>query len=123
MNVRLFATAVGAGLTTALVVGGLMTALLTFEFSAIIGVPVGLASGALAFVAVAAVDRIETPRGRLLSAYGSVGYVVLLYAATSYVNLAGIRGALSLQQILALGVAVGLLVFAGLWVADRDEPR
>lgn len=123
MNVRLFATAVGAGLTTALVVGGLMTALLTFEFSAIIGVPVGLASGALAFVAVAAVDRIETPRGRLLSAYGSVGYVVLLYAAASYVNLAGIRGALSLQQILALGVAVGLLVFAGLWVADRDEPR
>jgi hypothetical protein len=122
VNVRLFATAVGAGLTTALVVGGLMTALLTFEFSAIIGVPVGLASGALAFVAAAAVDRTETPRGRLLGAYASVGYVVLLYAALSYVNLAGIRGTFSMPQVLVLGVAVGVLVFAGLWVADRDEP-
>jgi hypothetical protein len=120
VNVRLGLTAGGVGLTTLLVVGGLLTAVLPFEFSAIVGLPVGVLAGLAALAGVIALlDRVESPLGRGLAAYGTVGYAVLGYAALSYVNLGGLRGTLTTVQVLGLGAVAGVAVFGALRVLDN----
>jgi len=112
--------AVGAGLTTLLVVGGLLTALLPFEFSALVGLPVGLLAGLLAAVlTLGAPIRPGTPGGRAVRAYAAFGYVVVGLAALSYVNVAGFRGTLTVTQWAAVGVLAAVTVYLGLWLRTR----
>ena len=120
MSLRRALLAGGLGLTTLLVVGGLLTALLPFEFSALVGLPGGVVAGLFAvLLALGAPLRPGTPAARAVAAAATVGYVVLGLAALSYANLAGFRGALSVTQWLLVAVLAGLAVYAGLWVRDR----
>jgi len=110
----------GLGLTTLLVVGGLLTVLLPFEFSALVGLPVGVLAGLFAVVlALGAPLRSGTPAARAVAAAATVGYVVLGLAALSYANVAGFRGTLSVTEWLVVAILAGLAVYAGLWLRYR----
>lgn len=125
MTFRRALLAGGLGLTTLLVVGGLLTALLPFEFSALVGLPVGVLAGLFAVVlALGAPLHAGTPAARAVAAAATVGYVVLGLAALSYANVAGFRGTLSVTEWLVVAVLAGLAVYAGLWLRDRrpDSP-
>lgn len=120
MTTRRALVAVGAGLTTLLLVGGLVTALLPVAFSAIVGLPVGALAGLLVTVlTLGAPVRPGTPLGRVAGAYATVGYVLLALAALSYANLAGFRGTLSVVEWAAVAVAASVLVYVGLMLRDR----
>lgn len=123
VNGRRLGTAVGAGGTAALVVAGVLTALLdsALAFSAIVGLPVGLLAG-LAVVGWTLVgpERLDTPPGRVLGGTAAFGYAVLGYAVLSYANVAGIRGALSLPQVAIASLAVAVATAGALCLFDSD---
>lgn len=124
VNARHVLVAFGAGLTTALVAGGAVTMVLaaTIEFSSIVGLPVGLLAGLAGLAGVlVGVDRLASPLGWALAGYATVGFAVLAWAALSYANVAGIRGALSVLDVLVVGVVAGALVAVGLWVTERAD--
>jgi hypothetical protein len=117
MDIRHALTALGAGLTTGLVVAVAVIEMLNFELSALVGLPVGVLAGlvVLATVGVAfdALDRMER---RALSAYAAFGLTVITIAALSYVNLlSGISG----QVAAGAGLAVTVLTYLGLWGIER----
>lgn len=61
MTVRRTLMAGGIGLTTLLVVGGLLTALLPFEFSALVGLPAGVVAGLVVYGGLSFRERLATP--------------------------------------------------------------
>lgn len=119
MTARRALTAVGAGVTTFLLVAVLVIELLDVEFSAIVGLPVGLFVG-LAVLVVVWVQFDEATPGtrRLASAYAAFGLAVLVLLALRYVNVG--RNALSVDVLVGIGVAAAALVFLTLWVTDGD---
>lgn len=119
MDIRHGLTAVGAGLTTGVVVAVLVIEVLGVELSALVGLPVGLLAGltVLATVGVAYDSRNATER-RALSAYAAFGLTVVTIAALSYVNLVtGISGGM----VAGAGLAVTVLTYLGLWGVERGD--
>ncbi|WP_302082382.1 hypothetical protein [Salinibaculum rarum] len=118
MNARHALTALGAGLTTVLLVTVLVIELLAFEFSALVGLPVGILAGLAILTAVAVAyedfDRLER---RTMSAFAAFGLTVVGLAALNYVNLAG--DGLSGTIVAAVGLTVSVLTFLGLWAQER----
>ena len=112
MNWRLLA-AVGVGVTAFLLAAAAVTELLaaTIEFSALIGLPVGLLAGA----AAAAATRLrlwDSPGARpALLGVAAVGYALVAVAAASY-SISPVRGLVSVERGFAVAVLVGVVAFA-----------
>lgn len=119
MNGRQVVTAVGAGITTLLLVAVLVIELLTVEFSAIIGVPVGLLAGLFVFLAVVLrLDEMGTGLRRALRAYAGFGLAVVALLALQYVNVG--RAVLSTEVVVGLAVLAAIAVSVLDWLIDRD---
>ncbi|WP_336037179.1 hypothetical protein [Halobacterium yunchengense] len=119
MNGRRAVAALGAGLAVFLVVAVAVVEALAFEFSALVGLPVGLVAGAVVagYVALRYSSFGRRPRA-VADALAGFGLAVLAAQALSYVNLAGLRSALSTDLAVALAVAVGVLAGAASWRRD-----
>lgn len=122
MNPRRVLTAVGAGLTTFLLVAVLVIELLAFEFSGIIGLPVGLLAGVAAFAVLwSQLDDLSLGIRRAASAYAAFGLTILLQFALSYVNIG--RDIFSLEVMTGVAVGGAILVYCGLWLVDSGRVR
>lgn len=120
MNTRRILTGAGATFTTFVLVSVLVITVLDFEFSALVGLPVGALAAILAAVVfVVFGPRLSVGARRALSAYAAFGVVVLVLLAVSYVNLAGLRGPLTTAVTAGGGVAAAVVVYLGLLVRDR----
>lgn len=114
MNVRHALTALGAGLTTGLLVAVLVIELLDFEFSALVGLPVGVLAGLTALATVTVVyDGLDVMERRAMSAYAAFGLTVVVIAGLSYVNL--FRGLFSGTVAAGVGLTATALTYLGLW--------
>ena len=112
MNWRLVAT-VGVGVTGFLVAAAGVTGLLaaSIEFSALVGLPIGVLVGAAA--AAATWLRLWGAPGARPALIGAaaVGYAVLVLAAASYA-VSSVRGLVSVERALAVALLVGVVAFA-----------
>lgn len=118
MNVRRALTALGAGLTTGLLVTALVVELLDFELSALVGLPVGILAGLTVLATVAVVfDAVTASKQRALSAYAAFGLSVIALAALSYINAAG--GFISGTVAAGAGLTMAVLTYLGLWRLER----
>jgi hypothetical protein len=118
MDARTMLTAAGSGLTTGVVVTVLVSEVLDVEFSALVGVPVGVVAGVVVLIAVAAsADGLDPSVRRALSAYAAFGLSLLGLATLSYVNLA--RGLLSTVETVGVAIGVAVLVYLGHWYRER----
>ncbi|QWC20529.1 hypothetical protein [Halorubrum sp. 2020YC2] len=119
MNWRLVAT-LGVGVTAFLLAAAAVTELLaaTIEFSALVGLPVGVLVGAAA--AAATWLRLwNSARARpALLGVAAVGYAVVAVAVASYA-VPSVRGPVTVERALAVAL-VGVVVFA---VARRRPDR
>jgi hypothetical protein len=112
MNWRLVAT-LGVGVSAFLVAAVAVTELLAprIEFSALVGLPVGLLVGA----AAAAATRLRlwsSRRGRpVLLGVAAAGYAVVGLAAVSYA-VSSVRGLVSVERVLAVAVLAGVVAYA-----------
>lgn len=100
MNLRFLGSAVAAGLATFLIVGVAVTELLSsrIEFSLLIGIPAGLAAGAVAatLVALGSTEGAPAQRRRVATAFGAFG--------------AGFLGVLAAGLLLPVGTVVGIVL-------------
>lgn len=123
MTLRTVLIACGAGLSTTLIVAVVVIELLAVEFSAIVGLPVGLLAGLLVLVGLLlGTDRLGPTARRVVSAYGTIGPVVLGLLALSYVNIG--RNVLSVDVVVGIAIVAAVTVFFGSWLYDwdRDPP-
>lgn len=122
MSRRLVAT-LGVGVTAFLAVSATLTALLepTIEFSALVGLPVGLLVGAAAAVATR-VRLWRSPAARpALLGTAAAGYAVCAVAAASFA-VSSVRGFVTVERALVVAGLVGVVVFAFASVRpDRSE--
>ena len=121
MHLRAALAAAGVAVTAFLLVAVAVIALLPFEFSAIVGLPVGLLAGVVAFVAVFAEYRFAGATGRRVTlAVAGFGYTILALLFVGYVDLGGLGGAVGPELLVVLGAVVATGVYLGLWARDRD---
>jgi hypothetical protein len=122
MHLRAALAAAGAAVAVSLLVTVSLVELLPFEFSALVGVPVGLLAGIVTFVAVFAEYRFAgaLPRRAAVAAAG-FGYAVLSLLFVGYADLGGLRGSITPVLLLVVGVATATVVYLGLWARDRDD--
>lgn len=120
MNWRLVAT-FGVGVTAFLTVAATVTELLgaVVEFSAFVGLPIGLLAGAVTSAATWA--RLWNAPGARPALLGvaTVGYAVFVVAAASYA-ISAVRGLVTVERALVAAVVAGLAVFA---LARREPDR
>lgn len=113
-------TAVGAGLTAFLLVTVAVIEVLGFEFSAMLALPVGIVAGLVVLlVATSGLQRAGTTSRRLAQAAAGFGYTVLLLLAVRYVNVGGIRGRLSVMDVIGAAVGIAIAVFLLSWFRTR----
>lgn len=118
MNVRKPAIAIGAGITAFLVVAVAVIELLAFEFSAIIGLPIGLLAGiAVAVVVLLKHDDISDAPRWVAAALAGFGYGIIATYAASYVNLVDTQ----FETTLAIGAVAGVLAVVLAVVQDRQK--
>jgi hypothetical protein len=116
MNKRSVAVAVGAGVTVFLVVAVAVIELLHVEFSALVGLPVGLLGGAgVAVVVAVRYDALAPPVRYAVDAAAGFGLAVVALLAVGYVNLAGLRIALSTDVTVGIAVVVAALTALASW--------
>jgi hypothetical protein len=116
VNFRKVLTAVGAGITAFLVVAASVIHLLNIEFSALIGLPVGLVAGMVVFVLV--LLRHEDVNRRIqwaVAGFAGFGYGILLALGTAYVNLLDV----GFEGTIGVGVAAAVVLFLGAVFLDR----
>jgi hypothetical protein len=112
MNTRRAITALGTGITVFLVVAAAVIEFLAFEFSALIGLPVGLLAGIVAAVVVGLKhDEMSNTLRWVVAAIAGFGYGILATFAASYVNLVETQFETRLAiAVIAALLAVGLAV-------------
>jgi|AntRauTorcE11898_2_1112593.scaffolds.fasta_scaffold01502_5 ABC-type antimicrobial peptide transport system permease subunit len=116
MNARRPITAIGAGITVFLVVAVAVIELLAFEFSALIGLPVGLLAGiAVAVVIFVKYDDVSAVLQWVATALAGFGYGIVAAFGASYVNLVDVQ----FETTLAIGVVAGGLAVLLAVVRDR----
>lgn len=112
MDARTVVSGLGAGAATFLIVAVLVIELLNVEFSAIVGLPVGLLVGAAVFVVL--VSRYES-LSRLqrvgVDSVAGFGGGVLIVLAASYVNVIDP----TLEFTIAIAVVLGFLTGVISW--------
>jgi hypothetical protein len=117
MDIRHALTALGAGLTTGLLVAVLVIEILAVEFSVLVGLPVGILAGLVVLATVGVIfDGLDAMERRALTAYAAFGFAVIGLAALAYVNvLVGVSG----QVVAGVGLGVTVLTYLGLWGIER----
>ncbi|WP_424005511.1 hypothetical protein ACOZ4I_19295 (plasmid) [Haloarcula salina] len=107
MDSRSVGVSIGAGITVFLVVAVTVIELLNVEFSALVGLPVGLLAGVAVTIVVAIrYDVLGGPARYAVDAAAGFGFAVVALLAVSYVDLAGLRSELSTD------VTVGIALLA-----------
>ncbi|MFP4624966.1 MAG: hypothetical protein ACLFNI_00060 [Natronomonas sp.] len=120
MDARTVLTSIGAGITSVLLVAVLIIELLDFEFSAIIGVPVGLLVGIVVFVGLwIRFDELSLGVRRAATAYAAFGFTLLVFLALRYVNIG--RRVLTVEVIVAGSLAAVVIVYGALVFFDRNR--
>jgi hypothetical protein len=110
MEPRRVLTASGAGVTTFLLVTVAVIELLDFEFSAIIGLPVGLLAGLVALVVLwVRLSALGPSVRRAVGAYATFGLTVLGLLALRYVDIG--RGVFSTTVITGIGAVTAVLAY------------
>ena len=112
MNWRLVAT-VGVGVTAFLIAGAGVTELLaaSIEFSALVGLPVGVLVGA-ASAAATWLRLWKNPGARpALLGVAAAGYAVVTVAAASYA-ISSVRGLVSVERAFVVAGLAGVVAFA-----------
>jgi hypothetical protein len=119
MDARHALTALGSGLTTGLVVAVLVIEVLTVEFSALVGLPVGVLAGLVVLATVGvAFDGLDAMERRALSAYAAFGLTVVGLAGLSYLNVVS---GISAWVAAGVGLGVTVLTYLGLWGIERQR--
>jgi hypothetical protein len=114
MDSRRVLTALGAGVTTFLLVAVLVIELLDFEFSAIVGLPVALLAGIAAAVVLSITPLDQQPvLRRLLAAYATFGPTIFALLGLRYLNIG--RTILSVELVVIVALGASAVVFAVLW--------
>ncbi|MFW5920042.1 MAG: hypothetical protein ACOCSF_07635, partial [Halanaeroarchaeum sp.] len=110
MDARKLLTTIGAGFTSFLLVAVLIIELLDVEFSAIIGLPVGLLVGVVVFVGLwIRGDELSLGIRRAATAYAAFGIALLAFLALRYVNIG--RSVLTFDVIVGGSLAAVVLVY------------
>jgi hypothetical protein len=118
MRARRLFTAVGAGITSGLLVAVLIIELLAFELSAIVGLPVGLLLGAVVCVGLwNRGDRLSQGVRRAVTAYATFGIALLAFLALRYVQIG--QRVLTLEVVVGGSLAAVVVVYAALLFCDR----
>lgn len=102
-------TAIGGGVTTFLVVAVAVIELVEVAFSAIVGLPLGLAAGLAAAIGIRyRVGAVRPATRRVVRAYATLGPVLVALLGLRYVGLG--------RDLLSVGVMVGIALLAGVAV-------
>jgi hypothetical protein len=110
MNLRKALTAFGTGITVFLVTSVFVISLLEIEFSALIGLPVGLIAGTLSFVLVLLRHEDFDRRIQWVAAgVAGFGYGVILSLGIAYVNLID----MGFEGTIGVGVATAVIFSLG----------
>jgi hypothetical protein len=118
MQRRRVLVGLGAGLSTFFVVAVLVIEALDFEFSAIIGLPVGGLVGILGFVLVQrGYDSLSPPVRATLDGVAGAGLGILGLLWLRYLHLASF----DLTALLGGALAFGVLIGAASWLDHRRE--
>lgn len=118
MTVRKVFTAIGAGFTTFLLVAVLVIELVNVEFSAIVGLPVGLLAGIAVGIGIhTALDDLSLGARRAVTAYGGFGLAVLAVLVASYVNIVS---GLSVELVAGAGLLTAVFMYLALWLIDKN---
>jgi hypothetical protein len=119
MNGRTLLTALGAGVTTFLLVTVAVIELLDFEFSAIVALPIGILVGIVVLIGVGvSMSSLSAGGRRFVSAYAAFGLTVISLLGLRYVNVG--RSVLSTDLIVGAGVAVAVVAYVALFVGSRS---
>lgn len=120
MDARKLLTTIGAGITSFLVVAVIVIELLDTEFSAIVGLPVGLLVGVVVVVGLwLRVDESSPGVRRAVAAYAAFGIVVLALSALRYVNVG--RDLLTFEVVVGGSLAAVVIVYVALSLHDRNH--
>lgn len=115
MDRRTVLASLGAGIATLLVVAVLVIELLDAEFSAIVGLPVGLAAGAVTVAFLSVVyESLDRVRRAAVDAVAGFGFGVVLLRGADYVHLATV----TVETTVGAAVAVGVLAGIASWLVD-----
>ena len=107
-------TALGAGVTTFLLVAVLVIESLAVEFSAIVGLPIGLLAGLAVAAGLWQVLPAATANvSHAAAAYATFGPTVLVLFVLRYVNIG--RDVLSVDVMVVVGVIAAIVVFVLRW--------
>lgn len=121
MDVRKLLTAIGAGITSVLLVAVLVIELLDMEFSAVVGLPVGLLVGVGVSVGLwVRGDRLSPSTRRATTAYAAFGLALLVLLALRYATIA--RSVLAFEVVVGGSLAAVVIVYVALFVYDRNRP-
>lgn len=117
MALRTIIAALGAEIAVFLVATVLVIELLDFEFSAIVGLPVGVLGGGatLAFL-LSRYSALGHVQRSVVDAVAGFGVGIVLMLGVSYVNLAN----LSFDGTVATAIAIGVLAGFGSWVTKKS---
>jgi hypothetical protein len=120
MQSRTVLTALGAGITTLLLVSVLGIELIPVEFSALVALPLGVVAGLGAVVLVlGSFDQLNHRVQHTVVAVAGFGYTILALSVVSYVNLAGLRSAITVERALALALGVAVALYVDQWLTTR----
>ncbi|RAW43930.1 hypothetical protein DQW50_17010 [Halorubrum sp. 48-1-W] len=120
MNARKLLTTIGAGVTSFLLVSVSIIELLNIEFSAIVGLPVGLLVGVAVSVGLwIRGDELSLGIRRALTAYAAFGIALLVFLALRYVHIG--RSVLTLEAIVGGSLAAVVIVYGTLFFHDRNR--
>jgi hypothetical protein len=119
MDARKLFTTIGGGITSFLLVAVLVIELLDMEFSAIIGLPVGLLVGVVASVGLwIREDELSLGIRRAATAYAAFGIALLAFLALRYVNIG--RSVLTFEVIVGGSLAAVVIVYVALFLHDHN---
>jgi hypothetical protein len=120
MAPRSVLTTIGAGITTFLLISVLIIELLDMEFSAIIGLPVGVVAGIVVSVVLwVARNQLSPGVRRAVTAYATFGVALLVLLALRYVNIG--RGVLRFEVLVGGSIAAVVVVYIVLYLIDSNR--
>lgn len=119
MDTRAAGVAVGAGVTVFLTVAVAVIELVDVEFSALVGLPVGLLAGVAVTVGIAM--RYGALVGFVrytVDAAAGFGFAIVALLAVSYVNLGGLRTELSTAVTVGIALLTAAVAAVASWRTD-----